>query len=287
MEATRAEKTRLGVFIVAVTSIFVICMLFLVGGKLFSRTDDYFTRMEESITGLEPGSTVKQNGRDVGAVTEIYADEKDIRKTVVRFEVKRGTKMKADMLATLGSYGITGLKYVEITGGSFAAADIPKGGEVKSGMSMIGRLSNRADSIASKIDRLLGNVIAITEMDNRQNLNRMMAASASLAESLDSMAVDLRGVHPGRRIDAILADVEATSKDFRAKVKKSDIDGTVRDYQLAAQEIQKMVRNSQEDIAVSVTNLKEIMKNMNTFTRQIKENPSVLLRREEKQERAR
>jgi phospholipid/cholesterol/gamma-HCH transport system substrate-binding protein len=115
----------------------------------------------------------------------------------------------------------------------------------------------------------------------------MMAASASLAESLDSMAVDIRGVHPGRRINAILADVEATSKDFRAKVKKSDIDGTVRDYQLAAQEIQKMVRNSQEDIAVSVTNLKEIMKNMNTFTRQIKENPSVLLRREEKQERQR
>jgi phospholipid/cholesterol/gamma-HCH transport system substrate-binding protein len=195
--------------------------------------------------------------------------------------------MKADMLATLGSYGITGLKYVEITGGSFAAADIQKGGEVKSGMSMIGRLSNRADSIASKIDRLLGNVIAITEMDNRQHLNRMMAASASLAESLDSMAIDIRGVHPGRRINAILADVEATSKDFRAKVKKSDIDGTVRDYQLAAQEIQKMVRNSQEDVAVSITNLKEIMKNMNTFTRQIKENPSVLLRREEKQERQR
>ena len=130
-------------------------------------------------------------------------------------------------------------------------------------------------------------MIAITEMDNREHLNRMMAASASLAESLDSMAVDIRGVHPGRRINGILADVEATSKDFRAKVKKSDIDGTVRDYQLAAQEIQKMVRNSQEDIAVSVTNLKEIMKNMNTFTRQIKENPSVLLRREEKTERAR
>ena len=46
-----------------------------------------------------------------------------------------------------------------------------------------------------------------------------------------------------------------------------------------------MLRNSQEDIAVSVTNLKEIMKNMNTFTRQIKENPSILLRREEKRER--
>jgi hypothetical protein len=48
-----------------------------------------------------------------------------------------------------------------------------------------------------------------------------------------------------------------------------------------------MVKNSQEDIAVTVTNLKETMKNMNTFSRQIKENPSMLLRREEKTERAR
>ena len=287
MEATRAEKTRLGVFIVSVSAIFVVGLLFLVGSKVFSRSDEYYTRLEESITGLEPGSTVKQNGLDIGEITEIHADEHNIRKTIVRFDVKRGTKIKTDMTATLGSFGITGLKYIEITGGSFAAADVPKGGEVPSGLSMIGRLTSKADSIAYKIDRLLGNVIAITEMDNRQNLNRMMAASASLAESLDSMAVDIRGVHPGQRINNILADVEATSKDFRNKVKKSDIDGTVRDYQLAAQEIQKMVKNSQEDVAVSITNLKEIMKNMNTFTRQIKENPSILLRREEKTERAR
>jgi phospholipid/cholesterol/gamma-HCH transport system substrate-binding protein len=287
MEATRAEKTRLGIFIVAVTAIFAVSVLFLVGGKVFSRTDAYYTRLEESITGLEPGSTVKQNGLDVGQITEIHADDYNIRKTIVRFSVKRGTKMKSDMTATLGSYGITGLKYVEITGGSFAAADIPKGGEVPSGLSMIGRLTTKADSIAFKIDRLLGNVIAITEMDNRDNLNRMMEASASLAESLDSMAADIRDVHPGKRVNVILADVEATTKDLRAKVKRSDIEGTVREYQLAAQEIQKMVRNSQEDISVTVTNLKETMKNMNTFSRQIKENPSVLLRREEKAERAR
>ena len=109
MEATRAEKTRLGVFIVAVSAIFVVGLLFLVGTKVFSRSDEYYTRLEESITGLEPGSTVKQNGLDIGEITEIRADEHNIRKTIVRFDVKRGTKIKKDMTATLGSYGITGL----------------------------------------------------------------------------------------------------------------------------------------------------------------------------------
>jgi phospholipid/cholesterol/gamma-HCH transport system substrate-binding protein len=285
MEATRAEKARLGVFIVALAALLVVLVLFLVGGKLFTRTDEYFTRMEESVTGLEPGSTVKQNGVDVGEIKTISADSADIRKTVVRFSVKRGTPLKKDMTVSLGSYGITGLKYLEITGGSYGAPNVPKGGEVRSELSMMGRLTSRADSIAHKVDRLLGNIIAITEMDNRENLNRMMAASASLAESLDSMAVDIRNVKPGRRLEAILADVEATSRSLKGQVQRARIDSAVNDYRLAAQDIQKIVRNSQEDVSVSLTNLKEIMKNMNTFTRQIKENPSILLRREEKRER--
>lgn len=294
MEGTRAEKARLGVFIATFTAVLVALILFLVGGRLFSRTDEYFTRMEESITGLGPGSTVRQNGVDVGQITGISADSLDIQKTIVRFEVRRGTPIKADMAATLGSYGITGLKYLEITGGSYGAAAVARGGEVRSSLSMMGRLTARADSIAWKVDRLLGNVIAITEMDNRDNLNRMMTASATLAESLDSMVRDIQGVRPGQRVASLLDQADATVRTARGKIEKSDVEGMVREYRKAAEDIQKVtanldvtVRRTQEDLAVSMSNLRESLKNMQSFTRQIRENPSVLLRREEKQERRR
>lgn len=292
MEATRAEKARLGVFLVVLSVAAAALVLFLVGGRLLSRTDSYFTRMEESVTGLGPGSTVKQNGVDVGEVTAIGADSADIRLTLVRFSVKRGTPMKRDMTAMLGSYGITGLKYLDITGGSYGAPNVPRGGEVRSDLSMLGRLTLRADSIAWKVDRLLGNVIAITEMGNRENLNRMMTASAGLAEALDSLARDVQGVHPGRRMASLFDQADGTVRAARAKVEKSDLEGTLREYRKAAQDIQKVtsnldvtVRRTQEDLAVSMSNLRESLKNMQSFTRQIRENPSLLLRREDKQER--
>lgn len=294
MEATRAEKARLGVFVIVITTAAVALILFLVGGRLFMRTDDYFARFDESVTGLGPGSTVRQNGVDVGQVTGITADSLDIRRTVVHFSVRQGTYIKTDMSVTLGSYGITGLKYLEISGGSYDAANVPRGGEVKSSLSMMGRLTARADSIAYKVDRLLGNVIAITEMDNRENLNRMMAASATLAESLDSMVQDIQGVHPGRRIASLLDQADLTIRTARAKVENSDVEGAIAEYRQAAQDIQKVagnidvtVRRTQEDLAVSMSNLRESLKNMQSFTRQIRENPSVLLRREDKQERRR
>jgi phospholipid/cholesterol/gamma-HCH transport system substrate-binding protein len=292
MEATRAEKARLGVFLILLMAAAVALVLFLVGGRIFTRTDDYFTRLDESITGLGPGSTVRQNGVDVGQVTAITPDSANIRRTVVEFEVKRGTHIRKDMSATLGSYGITGLKYLEITGGSYTSPRVPVGGEIASSLSMMGRLTSRADSIAYKVDRLLGNVIAITELDNRDNLNRVMNASANLAESLDSMARDIQGLRPGKRIASLLDQADLTMRSARAKVDKSDVDGMIREYKKAATDIQQVagtvdltVRRTQEDLAVSMSNLRESLKNMQSFTRQIRENPSVLLRREDKQER--
>ncbi len=294
MEATRAEKTRLGIFFVTIIALFVVSVLYLLGGKLFVRTDAYFTRMEESVTGLRPGSAVKQNGLDVGKVLSISSDTGDVRMTVVHFGVARGTPMKEDMSASLGSYGITGLKYLEISGGSYAAHDIAPGGEVPSSLSMVGRLALRADSIAYKVDRLLGNVIAITDLDNRDNLNRMMAASAGLAETLDDMLRDLQGLQPGRRLAGLLDDGEATLAALRMRIENAEIDGLVNDYRLVAQDVRQVatnlditVRRTQEDLIVSMSDLRETLRNMSSFSRQIRESPSILLRREERQERRR
>jgi phospholipid/cholesterol/gamma-HCH transport system substrate-binding protein len=235
---------------------------------------------------------VKQNGVDIGQVTAIRTDSADIRKSVVHFKVAAGTPMKTDMVATMGSYGITGLKYLEITGGSYDSPDVPKGGEIRSNLSMIGRLALRADSIATKVDMLLGNAIAMTEAGNRRHLDRLMESSASLSQSLDSLARDLQGVRPGPRMQAILSNADAAAKEIREKIRKTDVAGTLTEYRRAAQDMQKAaqsldatVRRTHEDLAVALSSLKETMKNMNTFSRQIKDNPSVLLRGVSKQER--
>jgi phospholipid/cholesterol/gamma-HCH transport system substrate-binding protein len=292
MDATRAEKTRLGLFLIFTGAVLVISIVFLIGSRLAVKTDDYFTRISESVTGLSAGSTVKQNGVDIGEITTITTDSGDVQKSVIHFKVARGTAMKTDMTATLGSYGITGLKYLEITGGNYGSPDVPPGGEVRSGLSMLGRLALRADSIATKVDRLLTNFIAITGGRNQENLDRLIGSSASLAVSMDSLTREIQDVKPGHRLKRILEDAEATAADAREKVRRTDVAGTMEEYKRTAIQVAKTaqtldvtVRNTQEDLTVVLSHLKETMKNMNTFSREIKENPAVLLRGEHKQER--
>jgi len=292
MDVSRAEKARLGIFLIGTAVLLVVVIFALVGKKIFTKKVPYFTRLSETVSGLELGTPVKQNGVDVGNIIAILTDTSDIRRSVVRFEVTKGTPVKADMVASMGSYGITGLKYLELTGGSYSAQDVPPGGEVRSELSTIGMLTQRADSIAYKIDRLLGNVLALTESQGRAQLEKLVNSSVNLAGSLDSLTADIARIRPGRRIDAILADAEGATSALKDKIKKAEIDETVHEYRKlaegagdVAQKMDITVLRVQEDLSQSMNNLKETMKNMNAFSRQIRENPSVLLRSEEKQER--
>ncbi|MBW8890317.1 MAG: MCE family protein [Fibrobacteres bacterium] len=292
MDVSRAEKARLGIFLIGTAVLLVVVIFALVGKKIFTKKVPYFTRLSETVSGLELGTPVKQNGVDVGNIVAILTDTTDVTRSVVRFEVNKGTPVKQDMVASMGSYGITGLKYLELTGGSYSAPDVPPGGEIRSELSTLGKLTQRADSIAYKIDRLLGNVLALTESQGRAQLEKLVNSSVNLAGSLDSLTSDIARIRPGRRIDAILADAEAATSTLKDKIKKAEIDETVHEYRKlaegagdVAQKMDITILRVQEDLSQSMNNLKETMKNMNAFSRQIRENPSVLLRSEEKQER--
>jgi phospholipid/cholesterol/gamma-HCH transport system substrate-binding protein len=292
MDVSRTEKARLGAFLIGTTVLVLVVLFAMLGKKFLTHKVGYFTRLSESVSGLELGTPVKQNGVDVGNIVAIFTDSTDIRRSLVRFEVTKGTPVKNDMVASLGSYGITGLKYLELTGGSYSAADVPPGGEVRSELSTIGKITQRADSIAYKIDRLLGNVLALTETGGRAQLEKLVNSSVNLAATLDSLTADIAHIRPGRRIDAILNDVEGATASLKDKIKKAEVDETIHEYRKAAegatgvaQKLDITVLRIQEDLSQSMNNLKETMKNMNAFSRQIRENPSVLLRSEEKQER--
>jgi phospholipid/cholesterol/gamma-HCH transport system substrate-binding protein len=293
MDVSKAEKARLGAFLIGTFAFLAVVLFYMVGKKVFTRKVGYFTRLTESVSGLELGTPVKQNGVDVGNISGITSDSTDITKSVVHFDVIKGTHIKTDMVATMGSYGITGLKYLEITGGSYASPNVEPGGEVKSELSTLGKITMRADSIAYKIDRLLGNVLAITESQGKDQVERLVRSSANLAESLDSLTSDVARLKPGKRMDQILTQVEGATAALKAKIQKAEVEQTVHEFRKAAegatgvaQKLDITVLRIQEDLSQSMNHLKETMKNMNAFSRQIKENPSVLLRTEEKKERS-
>ena len=109
-----------GLFIIV---IFVAAALFAVWLTSLGRSDDVIYRIHftESVSGLTIGDPVKLHGVDVGNVKAMTIDPVDPRRVQVDVALRKETPVKTDTKATLKLKGITGVVFIELTGGAAEA----------------------------------------------------------------------------------------------------------------------------------------------------------------------
>jgi phospholipid/cholesterol/gamma-HCH transport system substrate-binding protein len=78
----------------------------------------YRIHFAESVSGLSLGDPVKFLGVDVGTVKEMNIDAADPHQVQVEVRLRKDTPVKTDTKATLKLKGITGVNFVELSGGS-------------------------------------------------------------------------------------------------------------------------------------------------------------------------
>ena len=325
MQITKAEKTRLGIFIILTLATLAAVLFYMLGRHLIKKEDSYFVKYSESVDGLLPAASVKLNGVVVGRVREMYVDSADIRKIIVHFSVKHGTPLKANMIANLaGGLTITGLKTIEISGGSNDAPNLPLGGEIQAGVSQMKMLTGQAETIALKFETLLNNMLNLTNEENQILASRFLkhmynismeadtlikknktilgnipTQTAQALSHLQSTAAkaeivlkDIQAAKPGIKLGKTMDEFQAVAKELHAKVKKAEVQKTMHEFQKTAKgvtavtvKLERTLAIIQDDLGSIMEHIKESSENIEDFSRMIKENPSLLLRPEDKKER--
>ena len=219
MSVTRAQKVRLGVFVLVSTVLLGAMVVILVGGRLTRKEDKYFARFEETVSGLEIGAPVKFHGVRIGSVTTIEIDSDDVTLVRVNLSLRRDTPVKTDAVVMLNTMGITGLKFVELTGGTNEAALLPPGSEITSGASLLDRLTGKADVITEKIELLINNTLAITGPAQQEQVKQILGNVQNLLEKTNDLVVRNEA-----RIDQVIDDVTVAARNLReASVTTNDL----------------------------------------------------------------
>jgi phospholipid/cholesterol/gamma-HCH transport system substrate-binding protein len=152
---TTRDRIRAGLFLTVSAAMFLGLVGALLGWqRLASEADYYEAHFEESVSGLERGSTVRYNGVPVGSVKEIAFLPENPKVIVVSMLLRRGTPVKRDTAAVLKPQGVTGQFSVELVGGSSEASHLPPGDRIPTKRSVLLALADAVDRIREMSERV-------------------------------------------------------------------------------------------------------------------------------------
>ena len=293
----KVNYALVGGFVLALGALLVAGVLWLASG-LGSRQamDPYQAVIQESVAGLSVDAPVKYLGVDVGKVDRIAIDPNNSLQVRLHFLVARGTPIKRDSLAVLKTQGLTGIAYVEISGGSIASALLVAGEDGVAPMipfkpSLSARLENVLTSVLANVDRVSNNLNAVFDDANRAALKSTLADIAALAHTLARQQVALSaGIRDAARtakltagagekfsptLDSIAASAQAVERMADVARSASARAGSAADA--ATLSVQQIGNQTLPDISRLIAELNRLAMSLRQLSEQTTGSPSSLL----------
>lgn len=186
----KVNYTLVGVFVLALGAALVAGVLWLAAGTFGQKRYETFESIiQESVSGLNVDAPVKYLGVDVGKVRQIRLDPNNPKHVQLLLLIERGTPIKQDTLAVLRTQGLTGIAYVELSGGSVDSPPLVATVEgelpsIRSKPSLTSRLESELTTVLANLNRTSVSLTAALDQDNRAQLKKILAATAELTQAL-------------------------------------------------------------------------------------------------------
>ena len=194
---TKVNYVIVGLFVLLLSLAVVAGVLWLSAGKQYNKVyDTYVAYMHESVSGLNLNAPVKYRGVDVGQVRHISLDKSNPEQVRLEFAIEHGTPITEDTKAVLQVHGLTGIAYVELSGGSRdspllkPARNAPYP-EIKTGPSFLGRLDTALTSLLTNLNKATENLNGLLDEENRNALKHTLADVSILAGTLAAHKADM------------------------------------------------------------------------------------------------
>jgi len=199
-----------GIFVLTLGAALIGGVLWLTSGKYYGKSyKTYVTYMTESVAGLNLNAPVKYRGVDVGFVRKIALNPVNVEQVQLTLSIVRDTPVKVDTAAILQTQGLTGIAYVELTGGgkdsplleARSDEDYPV---IAAGPSLLARLDTAVTGLLANLTRATDNVNALLNEQNRQAISQTLADVRIVSRTLATRS---------KTLDAGIADTARTMEN--------------------------------------------------------------------------
>ncbi len=292
-----------GAFVLVLAAAFIWGILWISAGGTPQTIDRYVVYMTDSVSGLNVDAPLRYRGVDVGKVEQISIDPMNPQLIRLLLQVRQGTPISEDTVATLEYQGLTGIASVNLTGGA-AGAPPPERvpGEdypiIQSRPSIFASLDTSLEGLLASLTESSTSLNALLSENNRTNITRSLESIATLSDNFAKQSSHLETLIA--HLEVTLANTSTASADFPKLVSEftqsataitrmaDEIRGIGENLAAASASIEKTVdassdgvvdfaRTTLPEISQMVYELRLASENLRRMSEALERDPSLLM----------
>jgi phospholipid/cholesterol/gamma-HCH transport system substrate-binding protein len=289
MRDAKTNYIAVGAFVLAMVTALILWIALLSGRT--GATDDYYI-VFGNVRGLKSGVEILFEGFPVGLIEDIGTMPGEPLRFRVDVVVKQGWPVPEDSEAVI-SAGLFSAAVIDIRGGKSSTllepgSQIPSS-EAGDAFAAVGNAASRAsevleglqpavESLKERIPEITGNVALLTDkLDTTvEQVNKMLGE-----ENVDRVSRILSNMDTATiNANEIIGDLATTRANIDAMIAKVDrmLEQDKGDLAVAIGELRYSLATLSRHVDAISANLETTTRNMNEFSRQVRDNPGVLLR---------
>ncbi|MCK9622714.1 MAG: MlaD family protein [Methylobacter sp.] len=200
-------------------------------GTMNQERNLYVISTRESVSGLNPESTVFYRGIAVGKVLKVQFDPLDSGNILVPIEVDKNIVLNKGVYATLRLKGVTGLTQIQLEDSGTITEPLPPGDEplfrIPLEPSMTDKLMSSGEELLHKADHLMQRLSMLLNDENEKNIGGILSNLKTLTDKLSELQ---------KSVDKALAGVPALTTNARTTL--TNIDTLTKELQGLTREVQ-------------------------------------------------
>ena len=202
---TRANYVLIGGFTLLASAFLLLFALWAAKFSSDRNWREYQVVFTEAVTGLTEGGSVQYNGISVGTVDKLSLAPDDARKVIARLKLKADAPIKVDTRAKLSQQGITGVPFIQLSGGSPDAARLEPGPDdeipiIRTEPSALQNIADTANRLVARMDELLSDKNINRISATLDNLEQMTGSIAGQKQDIAALIVNAREVTDGLKV---------------------------------------------------------------------------------------
>jgi phospholipid/cholesterol/gamma-HCH transport system substrate-binding protein len=312
MVETRPATIKVGILVLSALIILIVGSLWIAGSTALGVQRVSYRVLMPHSAGIAAGDRVRYAGVNVGRVQDVTLRPEDAWPVVFEVALRPNVPVRENSSAKIATEGLLGSAFLEIGSGSPDSPLLPPGSAIH-GQAPVGleQALGQVDELSLKVTLLLDQATALLQKlsDNVEPILQGAGAllSEENAENVASLLATLRETmdEAGPRLPRLLARLETLTEELGQGVGELPemsvrISGLVDDLRAAlgpdgarlagvleaaeggmisAEEALSILTSNRTEIESSLRDLQEATANLKSFSQQLKEQPSSLVRR--------